>query len=349
MTRRHTARAAVGRLRGWGGVTCMAVACAVTASLTLLPLRIDSDPAGVVSATRPGTAHATTVRTTDCDPWTSVPASAADGKKIEEIKKRGHLIVGVDQNSFNWGYRDPTNNRIQGFDIDLAKAIAADILPATPEDERVVFRVVSTADRVKLLETGDVDIVVRTMTIDCAKHVAFSLPYFTAGQQVLAPKSMKITGYDASLVGKRVCTADGSSARKNLERLRKGDRQYGVIHDPEHVPAGQSADGLHVPNQLDCLVRLQLGEVAAVITDDALAAAQIAQDPSVEFKGTTFTEEYYGVAANTEATDLVARINQVLAKYTGGGANGPWTTSYNRWLEKTLPGKVAPTKPSGTG
>lgn len=27
-----------GRLRGWGGVTAMAAACAVTASLTLLPL-----------------------------------------------------------------------------------------------------------------------------------------------------------------------------------------------------------------------------------------------------------------------------------------------------------------------
>ena len=37
-----------------------------------------------------------------------------------------------------------------------------------------------------------------------------------------------------------------------------------------------------MPNQLDCLVRLQLGEVDAVVTDGALAASQAAQDPTVK-------------------------------------------------------------------
>ncbi|MGW2176518.1 glutamate ABC transporter substrate-binding protein [Streptomyces sp. NPDC001732] len=330
MTRKRTVGGAGGRLRGWGGVTGMAVACAVTASFTLLPLfRTGSDAVADGSAGAPGTARATQTRATGCttNPWASVPAANATGDKVGEIRARRHLVVGVDQNSLFWGFRDPGSNEIVGFDIDLVKAVAENVLPDVPEKERVVFRVISTADRETMLQNDDIDLVVRTMSINCEKKVSFSTPYFRAGQQVVAPKKSPIDGPD-SLAGKRVCTADGSSAQAEL-------RKKPAVKDP-----------IHVPNQLDCLVRLQLGEVDALVTDDALAAAQVAQDPAIEFKGAPFTEEYYGVAAKEGATDLVARVNQVLADYRKGG----WTKSYERWLEKTLPGKTQPVKPSaGTG
>lgn len=88
-----------------------------------------------------------------------------------------------------------------------------------------------------------------------------------------------------------------------------------------------------MPNQLDCLVRLQLGEADAVVTDGALAASQAAQDPSVELKGGTFTTEFYGVAMKKGSDDdLVRRVNQVLADYRKDG----WRQSYDKWLAPTL-------------
>jgi hypothetical protein len=83
-----------------------------------------------------------------------------------------------------------------------------------------------------------------------------------------------------------------------------------------------------VPNQLDCLVRLQLGEVDAVVTDGALAASQAAQDPTVELKGKPFTDEYYGVAMKKDATDLIRRVNQILVDYR----KADWQKSYDTWL-----------------
>ncbi|MFB7008871.1 MULTISPECIES: glutamate ABC transporter substrate-binding protein [unclassified Streptomyces] len=337
MTRKRTGPG----LRGWGGVTGMAVACAVTASLTLLPLSHGGADAFVRNTAGPGTAQAVQIRSGVCkDPEASLPPSSEGGPSIEKIKARGKLIAGVDQNSFRWGYRDPETGGIEGFDIDLVRAIAKNILG---DPDAVIFRAIPTNQRIAALENDKVDVVVRTMTINCARlqQVSFSTAYFQAGQQVLAPKGSSITGFDKSLAGKRVCTAEGSTAYEALEK-----QSFGAVFKDEHDGTDEDEDQLTVPNQLDCLVRLQLGEVDAIVTDNALAAGQAAQDPAVELKGDKpFTTEYYGVATKRGADDLVARINQVLVDYRRGGANSPWMESYRNWLEAGLPGIKAPPAP----
>ncbi|MER6236228.1 glutamate ABC transporter substrate-binding protein [Streptomyces clavifer] len=327
-------------LRGWGGVTGMAVACAVTASLTLLPLAHGDGTFGG-QTTGQGVTSAVPAKAEACtDPEASLLPSTADGPAIEKIRARGKLIAGVDQNSFRWGYRDPESDTLEGFDIDLVRAIAKDILG---DPDAVIFRAIPTNQRITALEHDKVDVVVRTMTINCKRldQVSFSTAYFQAGQQVLAPKESRITGYDKSLAGKRVCTAEGSTAFEALEK-----QSYGAVFEDEHDGTERDRDQLTVPNQLDCLVRLQLGEVDAVVTDNALAAGQAAQDPAVELKGDKpFTTEYYGVAAKLGADDLVARVNQVLVDYRRGGADSPWMRSYQNWLAAGLPGIKGPPAP----
>ncbi|MFB8028166.1 glutamate ABC transporter substrate-binding protein [Streptomyces sp. NPDC056465] len=327
-------------LRGWGGVTGMAVACAVTASLTLLPLAHGDGAFGGRSAGQEATSAVPAAAETCKDPEASVPASTGDGPSLRKIRERGKLIAGVDQNSFQWGYRNPESRTLEGFDIDLVHAIAEDILG---DRDAVIFRAIPTNQRIAALENGKVDVVVRTMTINCKRvgQVAFSTAYFQAGQQVLAPKESTIDGYDESLKGKRVCTAEGSTANDALK-----EESFGAIFEDEHEDTELDEDQLTVPNQLDCLVRLQLGEVDAVVTDNALAAGQAAQDPAVELKGDKpFTTEYYGVAAKLGADDLVARVNHVLDGYRRGGADSPWMTSYRTWLAEGLPGIEGPPAP----
>ncbi|MFE7382411.1 glutamate ABC transporter substrate-binding protein [Streptomyces zhihengii] len=334
-------------LRGWGGVAGMAAACALTAAVTLLPL--SHGGADVLGADPAGRGSALPAKADDCaDPEASLRPSTAGGPNIDAIKERGKLVVGVDQNSYQWGFRRPLDpgetadgaakasaGRLEGFDIDLARAIAADILGS---EDAIIFRAIPTNQRIAALDSGAVDIVVRTMTINCARieQVAFSTAYFQAGQQVLAPKGQKITGYDDSLSGKRVCTAEGSTAYEAMEK-----NAYGAVFRDEHDGGPEDEDLLTVPNQLDCLVRLQQGLVDAVVTDNALAAGQAAQDPSVELKGAPFTTEYYGVATKLGKDDVVRRVNHVLDEYR----KGPWMAAYDRWLKDDLPGITAPPQP----
>ncbi|MFI1174823.1 glutamate ABC transporter substrate-binding protein [Streptomyces melanogenes] len=317
-----------GRLRGWGGVGGMALALAAAASL-LVPLSrhgADEDGTQVGGS---GVGQGVQAKADTCkDPEASLPPSGEDGPTIKRIQENGKLVVGVDQNSYRWGYRNPATGKLEGFDIELVRAIAKDILG---DPDAVIYRAIPTSQRIPALQKKQVDVVVRTMTINCKRigQVAFSSAYFKAGQQVLAPKESSITGYNDTLKGKKVCTAAGSTAFDELEK-----NSHGAVYK-----------NLTVPSQLDCLVRLQLGEVDAVVTDNALAASQAAQDPEVKLWGAPFTEEYYGAATNLESTDLVRRINKVLEDYRSGGANSPWMKAYRDWLAADLPGISGPPAP----
>ncbi|EPH41871.1 putative ABC transporter glutamine-binding protein GlnH [Streptomyces aurantiacus JA 4570] len=343
-TKRHaTNRQAVIRrhgttaLRRWGGVVSMALACLLAAvAVAFVPalpqLRGDTGRGGDGGASGgERLTQAAPARADDCEsPESSLRPSPEDGPTIEKIKQRKvkKLIVGVDQNSYRWGYRDPNKSvgELEGFDIDLAREIAEKLLG---DRNAVVFRAIPTNQRIPAIQSGQVDMVVRTMTINCEriKDVAFSTAYFETGQQVLAPKTSGITGYNETLKGKKVCSAAGSTAESALK-----EKSFGA--DIRTT----------VPNQLDCLVRLQLGEVDAVVTDSALAAGQAAQDPTVQLKGKEpFTTEYYGVAMRKDADDLVRRVNGVLDDYRKD--KDGWRHSYNKWLAADLGKSAGPPNP----
>lgn len=311
-------------LRGWGGSAGMAAACALALAALALPVTLGGAPGGTGPA--PG---GSMVRTSlefspavpgaeeECDPEASLRPSSGGGDAVARIKKRGKLVAGVDQNSFLWGYRDPASGDFAGFDIALVRAIAEEILD---DPAAVTFKTVPTAKRVEALQDHDVDLIARTMTITCKRlnDIAFSTVYFESGQQLLVPKSSPVKAFDDTLRGKEVCTAEGSTGETALD-----DESHG-------------ATVVTVPNQLDCLVRLQLGEVDAVLTDGALAAGQAAQDPTVHLVGEQLAKEPYGIGMNKEDTDLVRRVNKVLEDYRAGGSGSPWVKAYEEWLEDEM-------------
>jgi polar amino acid transport system substrate-binding protein len=250
------------------------------------------------------------------DPAESYAPSLAEGEAVRRIQKNEELVVGVDQNSYLWGFRAPDTSEIVGFDIDLVEEIAENLLGPKP---RIRYKAVPTAERFRLLRDREIDMVVRTVSITCRRweeeEVAFSAAYFEAGQQVLAPRSSEIEGFDASLDGQRVCSAAGSTA----EALLKAEAAALNI---KQVSAG---------NHLDCLVLIQLDGADALMTDSALAAGHAAQDPAMRLVGEVLTVEPYGVAMHQDDVDLVRRVNAVLEDFTAG-PDSDWRRSYDRWL-----------------
>src|SRR5690606_32615037 len=147
----------------------------------------------------------------DCgDPTVSLRPQGLDippGSTMDKIRKRRKLVVGVDQNTFLFGFRNPATGQLEGFDIDIAKAIAEKLLghPAAAK-----FRAITSDQRIEALKSGKVDIVVRTMTINCErrKDIEFSSVYYVAGQRVLVKKASEYKGLE-DLGGKRVCAKIG--------------------------------------------------------------------------------------------------------------------------------------------
>ncbi|WP_371479202.1 transporter substrate-binding domain-containing protein [Kitasatospora sp. NBC_00315] len=249
-----------------------------------------------------------------CDVTKSVPASRQDGPAVQAIRNNRSLVVGVDQNSYRWGARNPSTGEIEGFDIDLAKAIGTAIMG---DPSRITFKAVPTAERVEFLQDGKVDMIVRTMTITCDRlgQVAFSKPYFKTSNRLLVPKAAGVKTFDEALKGRTSCAARSSSAEDELKANPRGSTLVSV------------------ENQLDCLVLMQLGKVDATMTDDGLAAGQAAQDTTVTMLDERVRPGYMGVAMKLGNDDLVARVNQVLADYQ---ASGGWRAAYDKWLKPTM-------------
>ncbi len=254
------------------------------------------------------------------------PGALPAGSTMAEIRDRGRLVVGVSADSLLLGSRNPISGDIEGFDIDMARMIAAAIFG---DPDRVELRVITAAERIPLLQDRSVDIVARNMTVNCDRweQIAFSAEYYRSGQKVLVPLGSDATSL-ADLPGARVCAPAGSTSLDNLADF------------PEVVPVAGTT-------HTDCLVRFQRGEVGAITGDDTVLAGLAAQDPYAMVVGEAFTDEPYGIGTNAEDVDLVRFVNAVLADAV---ADGRWAESYDRWLADALgPAPTPPTPDYGRG
>ncbi len=252
-------------------------------------------------------------------------ASLTDGATIARIRKRGRLVAGVSADTNLLASRNPLTGAIEGFDIDVVHQIAQAIFGPGGET-RVQLRVITAADRIPVLESRAVDVVVRNMTINCDRweQVAFSAVYYESGQKVLVRADLADTVRGpADLAGLRVCAPNDTTSLANIAAASP---------DAEIVPAD---------THTGCLVRLQRSEVDAITGDDTVLAGLAAQDPYavVPAAQAAFTEEPYGVAINAGDVDLVRLVNAVLEQMR---ADGSWQRSYDRWLRPTLEQQTQP-------
>jgi polar amino acid transport system substrate-binding protein len=293
-------------------------------SPNVLPASVSFDPPSASAAATNNNCNAVA----SLPPLTPLPApgNMPPGSFMAKIEQAGHLTAGVDQSTFLWGYRDPQTGQLSGFDIDMLHQVSQAIFG---DPNRIRFVVVPNSQRIPAVQSGAVDIVAETMTINCARKqlVDFSTVYYNAGQRILAPVDSHITG-PASLAGKRVCATSGSTSIQNLQTLKV---------NPPVKPVAAA-------NQADCLVLLQQGQVDAISTDDTILQGLAAQDPNVQLVGQAFTAEPYGMAISKAHPDFVAFVNAVLARER---ANGTWAAIYKHWLGRFDGGRV-PAPPAAT-
>jgi len=248
------------------------------------------------------------------------PGSPMPSKSLmEEIQKRGRLIAGVSSDTLLLGARNPLNGQIEGFDIEMLKAVAKAIFN---DPSRIEFRVITTAQRIPVLTDGSVDIVSRAMTINCARwaQIDFSTQYYQAGQKVLVAKGSNVARME-DLKGKMVCAPSGSTSMDKLRTFA------GLIPVASDTHTG-------------CLVLFQQGKVEAITGDDTILAGLAAQDPyALVVKAPAFTSEPYGLGISNKHQEFVRFVNAVLAQMR---ADGQWTTAYNTWLRAALGPAPAP-------
>jgi len=299
------------RRRPWGVLLVM-----LTASGLALGAAAAAAAPGQPSARSGGHAAraVTAPAASTCDPKASSlrpagPPQVTPGSFMAKIRARGYLVAGVDQSTYHFGFLNPLNGQIEGFDIDMIRAVATAIF-GDASSAHLHLKAISDEQRKPDVMSGTVDIVAHTMTISCdrLKYLDFSSVYFDAHQRVLVLKNSKATSLD-DLRGQKVCA---TTASDSVARI-----------------AAAKAIPVPVTYWTDCLVLLQQGDVAAISTDDAILDGLAAQDPWTKLIGPPIADEPYGLAISKQHPEFVRFVNAVLQQLR---TNGQWAASYRHWI-----------------
>jgi polar amino acid transport system substrate-binding protein len=290
-------------------------------------------PSATPSSTPTSSAATTTAPPASCgNPLASLPPNGPNpapgapmpaNSYMQTIQKRGRLIAGVSADTLLLSARNPLNGQIEGFDVDMLKAVSKAIFD---DPNKIEYRVITTAQRIPALQTdpakGGVDIVADAMTINCARwqQIDFSTEYYRAGQKVLVAKGSPVKSM-ADLKGKRVCAPNGSTSMDKLRTF------------PGLIPVGSDT-------HTGCLVLFQQDKVDAITGDDTVLAGLAAQDPYAQVvNAPAFTAEPYGIGVSKTHPEFVRFVNGVLAQMR---ADGQWKASYDTWLKAALGPAPAP-------
>ena len=212
---------------------------------------------------------------------------------FDKIEAAGKVTVGVKEDQPGLGYLDVTTGERSGFDIDIARWIAASL---GYDEDKIEFKPIASANREQAITNGDIDYYVGTYSINDKRKelIDFAGPYFITGQGLLvakdAPEADKLEDFN----GKKVCSATGSTPIQNIKA------NFPEIETQEYDLYSA------------CVQDLIDGKVDAVTTDQAILIGYAAQYPDdVKVTGGLFTEERYGVGLTKGDDVLRAHINDL--------------------------------------
>lgn len=217
---------------------------------------------------------------------------------FDAIKERDKVVIGVKEDQPGLGYLDVTSGERTGFDVDIARWIAASLGYG---EDKIEFKPIASANREQAIVNGDIDYYVGTYSINDKRKelIDFAGPYFVTGQGLLvaadAPEADKLEDFN----GKTVCSATGSTPIQNIKA------NFPDIKTQEYDLYSA------------CVQDLIDGKVDAVTTDQAILIGYAAQYPDdVKVTGGLFTEENYGVGLTKGDDVLRTHINEL---FTDGG------------------------------
>jgi beta-glucosidase/6-phospho-beta-glucosidase/beta-galactosidase/ABC-type amino acid transport substrate-binding protein len=81
----------------------------------------------------------------------SLAAGSRHRTLLQQIKRRGRLVVGISDDIPGFGFRDPKTGEWSGIEVDLARSIAQEVLGSP---DKVVFRPVALQERLSLVRSA---------------------------------------------------------------------------------------------------------------------------------------------------------------------------------------------------
>ncbi|ARB03671.1 amino acid ABC transporter substrate-binding protein [Neisseria lactamica] len=238
---------------------------------------------------------------------------------VAAIKEKGVIRIGVFGDKPPFGYVD-ANGKNQGFDVEIAKDLAKDLLGSP---DKVEFVLTEAANRVEYVRSGKVDLILAnfTKTPERAEAVDFADPYMKVALGVVSPKGKPITDIaqlkDQTLLVNKGTTADAFFTKSHPEvKLLKFDQNTETFD------------------------ALKDGRGAALAHDNALLWAWAKENPNFEVAiGNLGPAEFIAPAVQKGNADLLNWVNGEIAAMK---KDGRLKAAYEKTLLPVYGEKVKP-------
>ena len=234
----------------------------------------------------------------------------AHADKLADIEKAGAVRVAVFDSNPPFGFIDPKSKKLVGLDVDVAGYIAKEL------GVKIELQSTNPANRIPLLTSGKVDLIVANFTItdERAKEVNFSIPYFATGQKFIARKGVL-------------------KAPADIEKLRIG-ADKGTVQEITLRERYPNTKVISYDDTPLAFAALRNGNVQAITQDDAKLVGLMAALPDkvkADFEVSPFslTREYQGVGVPKGERVLTQKINDILRKME---TSGEAQAIYDRWF-----------------
>ncbi len=163
----------------------------------------------------------------------ALTAASAGADALDDIAKRGKIVVGVKADYAPWGMRDAAGNLV-GMEHDMIDDFVKRVSKEVGKPIALEKVVVVSSNRMQFLQQGKVDMFIATMSNkpDRREVVGIVQPdYYSSGVAILAHKDSGIDGWD-SLSGKKICGIQGAWYNKD-HGLKNGARIVAFKGVPE--------------------------------------------------------------------------------------------------------------------
>jgi polar amino acid transport system substrate-binding protein len=244
--------------------------------------------------------------------------SHAFADKLQDVLKRGYLIVGTTSTTPPFGFKDD-KGELQGFDIDVSRLVAKALFN---DPTKVKFELLSNEARWSAIQNDEVDMVAQFTTITPTRltRVAFTPRYFDTGFTLLVPKDSPI---------------------KALNQIDKADLTIGTLTVPEQIdlikrvaPKAQVASFESVDQQF---LALRAGRVQAIGVDLPIGMWYAATNPEFVIVPELFSGyQDYGIAYKLGDLPWKQFLDGFVTELTTGYSYYEYDAIYRKYF------KVAP-------
>jgi putative glutamine transport system substrate-binding protein len=246
-------------------------------------------------------------------PVSQAQATSADlpqgSPTIENIRKRGKLLVGNKFGFQTFNFRNAATGRNEGYMADLARALAKRMLG---DENKVEFRQTTDETRFEMLARNDIDVIIDLTPTSEEKlqQADFSDEIFRSGSGLLVKKGSPIKGVEDIRKGTRVLYV---TENKDVNDLRDKAPDATYIGFPDS-------------KQAFAALKAGKGDVFTQVVTHLYRAAS--QDPDYVVVN-RFTDKPYLIAVKKGDTVMRDYVNEFLRSMK---ASGEYDRLFQKWF-----------------